>query len=74
MFGKSLHNDVQLLVINRLQKYIEGFLSESWQHKLIVSCIHYHPATAMGKEIQSVQEIQTGNIGQLHVKEEQVGL
>ena len=31
-------------------------------------------ATAMGKEIQSFQEIQTGNIGQLHVKEEQVGL
>ena len=74
LFLQSALYRFQILPDYGLEQYIEGFLAEGRQHKLIIGGVHHYTAASMREDVDTVEEVEPRDVGQLYVEEYQVGL
>ena len=72
--GKALHHFPQVNIFNGLLQEVEGFASERGQHVLAMSRVDYYTARRILYLVHLAQKLEPRHVGQLYVKEYQVGL
>ena len=69
-----MHDGCQLSIFDRLEQHIKSLLAECRQDIFIIRRIHHDTTFSVGLTAHLLQKIKTGQVGQLYVEEENIGL